>query len=176
MPSEENKTVETPVENAVAQPGNEPASNDSEVDYEAILAAKDAELAKVTTEKENYRRGLLKAKGKDLPEDDGASETQEEMLRRIVREEQLSSREAQLAAEKDAAMKALIKQNKELRLAMKGTNTVGVVGANEAKNNINAAPEFFSKEQLAELKKRGVDPEKAKANMLKRAQSPQIAS
>ncbi len=179
--SETTQAVETKVEVAATQPGAESTHTDSQVDFAAIMAAKDEELAKVKLEKENYRKGLLKAKGK-IPDvevtDDDTTETQEEMTRRIVREEQLAGQEAQLSAEKDAALAAIIKQNQELRLAMKSQNAVGSggVSGNQAKNEIKVTTDFFSAEQLADLKKRNLDPEKVKANLLKLNSIPKVVT
>ena len=162
--NEETKAVEANVEAAAPQ---------QEVDYEAVLAQKDAELAKVQSEKENYRKGMLKAKGK-IPDEDSSdndsSETTEQMIRRIAREETLSTREAQLQAEKDQALKAVLKRNKELEVALKNraqvTSTSGQ-GSNQDKPE-GKNDNYFSNEQINALKAKGYDDKKIetlKANM-----------
>jgi len=134
----ETKPVETMVDGAGTSTGTVVASSTTQVDYEAVLAQKDAELAKVRDEKENYRKGMLIAKGK-LPEennlDNDSSETTEQMMRRIAREEALSTKEAQLQADKDDAYKAIIKRNKELEVALK--NRGQIQNADEQTNNLS---------------------------------------
>jgi len=157
--TEENKGVETKVEAAPAQ---------QEVDYEAILAQKDAELAKVRGERENYKKGLLKAKGK-LPDeedsDDPSVETTENKMRRIAREELLSTREVQLQAEKDEALKAVLKRNKELEVALKNRGQItspSGAGSNQEKPE-GKTDNYLSNEQISNLKARGWDDKKIEA-------------
>lgn len=169
---DQNNTVETKVETAVTQPKVEAPINASEVDYEKVIAEKDAALKKVAEEKENYRKGMLKAKGK-LPEesnDDTPPKNWREEARAIAREEYLTTQEAQLQAEKDQAMKDLFKQNQELKLAIKNRGQVGSPsgsGSNEERVEIRT-DNFFSPDQIAALKAKGWDDKKieaAKKNM-----------
>ncbi len=157
-------TTETAVETkvAAAAPATETvtAPSATEVDYEAVLAEKDAELAKVQQEKENYRKGLLKAKGK-LPEEHQSDaddpEELEALIDRKVSEKLLNTKEAQLQAEKDQALKAVLKRIKELEIALKNRTDVTSVSANGSNQE---KPEgkrdnFFSNEQMASLKAKG---------------------
>ena len=170
--STENKTVETKVETAVAQPEKVVTQDTTEVDYEAELKKKDDELVKVREEKENYRKGMLKAKGK-LPEDDDLEEESlDDKVSRMVKEQILSTREATVQAEKDALVSSLAKKNKELTVALKNRAQItdtSAAGSNQDKQEVNANS-FFSKEQLASFKTMGWSDEKiekAKQNMLK---------
>ncbi len=168
---EETKAVETKVEVAAPQ---------QEVDYEAVLAQKDAELAKVQEEKENYRKGMLKAKGK-LPDeyssDNDAQEDLDEKIDRKVQERLLSTKEAQLQAEKDAAYKSLIKRNKELEVALKNRGQVTTStgqGSNQEKTE-GKVDDYLSNDQIAALKAKGWDDKKIeafKANARKTSQMP----
>lgn len=83
-------------------------------DTEARIAAIEAEKAKLFEEKENYRFAYLKEKKKG---DVDPSETEEERLRRIVREETASSRISLLDKEKEDLLKKTLRENKELKLA-----------------------------------------------------------
>lgn len=171
----ETKAVETKVETAATQPETVVTPTTTEVDYEAVLAQKDAELAQVRTERENYRKGMLKAKGK-LPEenyqDNDSSETQEEMVRRVTREEILTTKEAQLQAEKDATQKAAMKRIKELEVALKNR---GQISQSSGEGSNQDKPEgkkdnYFSNEQIAALRAKGYDDKKIetlKKNMTK---------
>jgi hypothetical protein len=180
--SEQTKTVETKVETAVAQPKTEETSsqNTQEVDYEAELAKKDAEIAQIRVEKDNYRKGLLKAKGKLHDEDDTSSNEDEDIdakIDRKVQERLLSTREAQIQSEKDALVKASAKKIKELTLALKNRGQISTTsgqGSNEDRQEVKT-DKYFSPEQIADLKKRGWSDEKietAKKNMIKGADVP----
>ena len=134
--STETTTVEKKVETAVAQPEKETLTQTTEVDYEAILKAKDDELAQTRTERENYRKGMLKAKGK-LPDEDDNSSNEEDIdakIERKVQEKLLSTREAQLQADKDKVISDMAKKLKETTLALKNRGQISTSsgqGSNE---------------------------------------------
>lgn len=168
--AEETKVVETTTETATTP---------QEVDYEALLAEKDAAIAKVQQEKENYRKGMLKAKGK-LPEEDHLDNDkpeEDERFRRIAREEMLSTKEAQLQADKDATISALAKRTKELETALRNRGQItsaSALGSNQDKPEVKT-DSYFSSEQIAHFKKQGKSDEwieTAKKNMLKGTQAP----
>jgi hypothetical protein len=150
------------------------------VDYEAVLAKKDAELAEVRTERENYRKGMLKAKGK-LPEeedlDSSTPEKMEEIIDRKVQEKFLSTREAQLQAEKSAALTALLKRNKELEVALKNRGQIlspTGTGSNTEKPE-GKVDNYLSNDQVNALKAKGWDDKKIEAfkkNMTKGTSMP----
>lgn len=174
------KVVETKTDGATTQQ-EEVTVKASEVDYEAVLKQKDEELAQISKEKENYKRGLLKAKGK-LPDEssgDDDVENSENVMRRIVREEMLSTKEAQLQAEKDNALKAVLKRNKELEVALKNRGQITVTsagGSNEDKPEVKTDT-YFSQEQIRSLKAKGWSDEKiatAKKNMIKDSEMPKV--
>jgi hypothetical protein len=176
--STEEKTVQN-VETAVTQPEKETLTQTTEVDYEALLKAKDEELTFVKEKKEQYRKGLLKAKGK-LPDEDDNSSNDEDIdakIDRKVQEKLLATREASIIAEKDALVSSLAKRNKELTLALKNRGQISTTsgqGSNEDRQEVKT-DKYFSKEQIADLKKRGWSDEKietAKKNMLKGADVP----
>jgi hypothetical protein len=118
-------------------------------DYEAKLRAKDEEIAKISQEKENYKRAALKAKGK-LPEEE---EDLDEKMRRIAQETYLATQEAKALAEKDEMIRKMARDLSEAKLALKNrtqlTPTGGTAGPEnepEKKDNI------LSEAQLKELK------------------------
>ena len=178
--NENTQAVETKVETAASQPETVVAPITTEVDYEAILAQKDAELAKVREEKDNYRKGLLQAKGKlpvDAELDTQQPEELEALIDRKVTERMLSTKEVQLQAEKDQALKAVLKRNKELELALKNR---GQITATSGQGSNQEKPEgktdtYFSNEQIQALKAKGFDDKKIeilKQNMNKVNQMP----
>ncbi len=180
--NEEKTAVENQPETAASQAETVVTPTTTEVDYEALLAEKDLELSKIQTEKENYRKGLLKAKGK-LPEsyqpDTDETETQETLIRRIVQEENLHTKEARLQAEKDQALRAVLKRNKELETALKNRGQIASPsgdGSNQEKPE-GRKDSYFSNEQLSALRAKGYDDKKIellKANMSKVAQMPKL--
>ena len=178
---DETNAVEIQSETAASQTETVSTQTDTQVDYEALLAEKDAELAKVQQEKDNYKKGLLKAKGK-LPEDyqtdTDEPESLENFIDRRVSEKLLDTKEAQLQAEKDMALKAVIKRNKELETALRNrgqiTSQTGE-GSNQEKPE-GKQDNYFSNEQLQALRAKGYDDKKIetlKQNMLKVNQMPQ---
>jgi len=173
MSTTETKTVETKVENAVAQPKMETSSQTTEVDYEVELQKKDAEIAKVREEKENYRKGMLKAKGKLPDEDDNSSNEDEDLdskIDRKVQERLLATREATILSEKEALVLSLAKKNKELSLALKNRGQISTSsgqGSNEDRPKVET-DDYFSTDQINALKAKGWSDEKiasAKKNM-----------
>lgn len=156
------QAVETKVEIAATQP--EVATQTTEVDYEAELTKKDAELAKVRAEKENYRRGMLKAKGK-LPDEDDISSNDEDIdakIDRKVEEKYLATREAQVLAEKDALVIASAKKIKELSLALKNRSQVSSStgqGSNQDRPEVRT-DSTLSEDQLSSLRAKGWDDKK----------------
>lgn len=154
------KAVEKKVETAVAQPekSETPPTNQTEVDYEAENAKLDDELKKTREERDNYRRGLLKAKGK-LPDEetDTPPENWREEARQIAREEYLATKEADIQKQKDALTAKQAKELKELRLALKNRTqitTASAQGSNEDKPEVKVES-VLSKDQISSLKSRG---------------------
>jgi hypothetical protein len=165
---EETKGVEAKIENAPIQSETVATQEATQVDYEALLADKEAKLARIEQERDNYKKGLLRAKGK-LPEDyqtdSDETETQEQMFRRIAREERLSAEEAQLLADKDNAYKAVLKRNKELEVALKNRGQISsssAQGSNQDKPE-GKADNYLSNDQVAYFKAKGWNDKKIEA-------------
>lgn len=164
--------TETKVE-TIATPPEIVVTPTTTVDYEAVLANKEVELQKTREEKDNYRKAYLKGKSTG----DDTSETNEEMVRRITREELLNTKEAQLVAEKDSIIKNTLKRNKELELALKNRGQIlstSGEGSNTEKPE-GKADNYLSNEQLSALKAKGWDDKKIeefKKNAKKVSQMP----
>lgn len=134
-----------------------------EVDWESKYNETQASLDKVAAERENYKRVALSKKGKS--DDD---ESEDEKISRIVAQQLQESTEARLLREKDEIAKKAIQENKELKVALKNRAQVGASAASGGgQSSTDVKTEFWTAEQLAYFKKRGVDPEKAKENYLK---------
>lgn len=103
-------------------------------DYEAALKTQDAIIERIDKEKDNYRRGILKAKGK-LP-DDPNEESPEDTMRRIAREELLNTQSAQAQASKEELVKKMAKENSELKLALKNRTNITVPSGGSAGSEV----------------------------------------
>lgn len=141
------------------------------------IAAKDAEIAKLKGERDNYKTVALKRLGK-LPADqtfleDESKETGltvEEQVKKILIEKEITRAEQ----EKDAEIKKINRENAELRLALKNRPNGGIGGDSGSSGDVK--DNVFSDAQLADLKARAArlkaDPEKfieaAKRNLQKK--------
>ena len=132
------------------------------------LQAKDEEIARLARERDNYRKGMLKAKGKQKDYYDDDEPDLEEKIDRIVAEKILSKEEDKVRAERDQMVQRLAIENAELRKAVANRTQVNVAtGTGSSAEAPEVKNEFFSQEQLEDLKAKGLDPEKVKENLLK---------
>lgn len=135
------------------------------IDWEARYNEKDQQLAKVAAERENYKRVALSKKGKSNNDED---ESDDERIVRIVDERLQDSTQAQLLKEKDEIARAAVKKVNELTVALRNRSQVGTSAASGGgQSSVSSTNEFWTDEQKAYFKKRGIDPEKARENYLK---------
>lgn len=139
------------------------------------LAERDAEITRLTEERDNYKAVALKRKGK-LSEDDEFfnKEGLDEFIKDKVVEALSDKEVARAQAEREAEIKRITKENAELRLAIKNKpgSSIGGGGGSEIETKDNV----FSPEQLKSLEARAIllkaDPQKfienAKRNLLNR--------
>jgi hypothetical protein len=129
------------------------------------IAQKDAEIAKLVEERDNYKTVALKRLGK-LPADseflgEGGKEIQD-LIDDKVKEALLDKELARKQQEKDDEIRRMTKENAELRLALK--NQPGKPLGGDGGNSTEVKDNVFSPEQLAELTKKAkainADPEK----------------
>jgi hypothetical protein len=128
-------------------------------DLLAVIADMDAKLAKVESEKENYRKGMLLAKGK--PVDDTEDESIEAKVERLVNEKLLNTEAIKIQSEKDSLIKSVLLRNKELELAMKSRSGVSKTGITAGIDTTkpSTAP-VFSQDQIDGFKAKGWDDKK----------------
>ena len=169
----QTKEVETKVETASTQQ-QEVETKDSgasaeqkteinlQTDLEKALAEKDAELAKIAQERDNYKLGLLKAKGKILEEEplEKSELTVAELVAQEVKNQLFSTKENQLQAEKDSILQQALKENKELKVALQNKQGISTAPSGSSSDNSTASSNYFSSEQITELKARGFDDKK----------------
>lgn len=146
----------------------------------AEIAAKDAEIKKLTEERDNYKTVALKRLGK-LPADgeflDGEKgKDVQASIEDAVKVALLDKEIARVQKEKDDKLAAALKENSELRLAAKN-RPQGSIGGSGGGSGPEVKDNVFSEAQLAELRVRAtrlkLNPEKyieaAKANILSRS-------
>ena len=142
----ENKGVETQA--SVAPASKEGAVEESHEDnlvkmVESLLKEND----RLSKDRDNYREGLLKAKGK-ATENSDAEPTGSEDIKQIVREEisrQLQNDE--LAKQKDTVIR-------ELKVALKNRSQVTTSVSGGSSDKVSPSNGVLSPDQVAELKKR----------------------
>lgn len=162
----QNLTGATPEAGVETTP---PKAPEVEVDflseYEKVLT----ENKRLAEERDNYKRiGLNKKKG--IPEEPILDEDEVERRAEQRAQEMISDQRLREANQKkdDLILKAL-KENRELKIAIR--NKSGIVGTptGASSNSTQGAitETFFSADQLAVLKSKGIDPQKVKENYLK---------
>ena len=126
----------------------------TEIDAGARIAELEAEKAKLATERDNYRIGMLKAKGKTpvvLDEDEG----EDDKIRRISSETLADSRLADIARELDSIIKKALIENKELKMALKNKPSTIAVSTGSESTQAVATSGILSKEDIDIAKARG---------------------
>lgn len=131
----------------------EVTATQTQEDYEAKIAALEAEKAKAIEEGANWKLAALKNKGKTAPSD--TEESEEERIERRVQEELSAKEVARIEAEKETLLKKLAKENKELKLAnLNKTNTPpAAIGSHSEAQPMKDT--LVTSDQLAAFKARG---------------------
>lgn len=155
----------------------EPVVEKKEEIVEDPIAQRDAKIAELEIERDNYKNVALKRLGK-LPGDkeflEGEGKTQ--LTTEEVVKDQLLQREIDIAkTEREQEVKKILKENSELKLALKN-RPQGALGGDSGSSGVEVKDNVFSSQQIEELKKRAArlkaDPEKfienAKKNFLAR--------
>jgi len=153
-----------------ASKANEVKNNEPQVpDYEAILREKDERIAKLASDRDNYRTGMLKYK-KSRP-DDELDESNEDKMRQIIREELLNTDLAKTQAEKEAIIQKMAKELKEAKTAISNKSQMPTIPGGSSQPQDEITIEKISDQQKADLTERakqaGVDPKKFVDSFLK---------
>jgi hypothetical protein len=131
------------------------AAVEATVEVDTKVAEVEEKLAKMTEERDNYKKGLLQAKGK-LPSEEldvselSVAEQVELALKNRDIEQSLQAKEVEV--------QRILRENSELKLALKN-RPEGSIGGGSDGASVEVKDNVFSAEQIAELTK--------KANMLK---------
>lgn len=159
----EQPVQQAPVANATVIPPVTLTPEQAETMAKALEEAQ--QLAeKKAEEAENYKRGMLKAKGKlkdaGLDEEDEKPVLTKEDIASVVREE--------LAAAKPQEVNEVDKLrivNTELVNALRNKPTTPTSAGGNADRPEPSAHSYWSKEQVEDLKRRGLDPDVVYKNM-----------
>lgn len=214
---EKNKAVETNNQTAATgngvETGDQNALTGDGIDYAAELTALLEENARIARDRDNYRAGLLNAKGKDdgvASHDGGASGDDTDAiaqkvidkvlpaLQRTTSQDTISSVLNELSSDPNehklimyhfdnsvassgtlrerlenakliANKKTILKANKELKVALQNRSQMGNTSQGASTEDAGQVQNtFFTPEQLAYFAKRKLDPEKVKANILRK--------
>lgn len=163
--AEETQAVEQAGE-AAASGVEQEVSTAPETDPEAELIALKERLAKVESDRDNYRKGLLAMKGKTEVENlDLTDPTQLQVyIDKTVQEKLSQTESAQAKAAFEAQALANAKALKELKRTLNSKNASTSIaggagqGSGQAKSEVQTS--YWSPEQIADLKKRGWDDKK----------------
>lgn len=167
MTEEEKKAVEEKERlEKEAVSANEPT------EFEKQLAEKDAKIAKLTEEKDNYRRGMLANKGKNKDGED-IDLSVDEKIAFGIQEALMNSTIAKESAEKDEIIKQALARNKELEIAVKNRSQISTTeGGSGNETKVVPKDNTLSEEKLKQLKSMGWDDKKIerfKQNLKKQA-------
>lgn len=139
-----------------------------EKDFTIQLAEKDANIAKLTKEKDDFKKGmdLWRARAKENREaGTPMSDIEiEELAERKAREAVLNSELGVAVKEKDDLITTMGHTISELKNALKNKPGPSIAAGGSAGDE-EVKSEFFTKEQLDDLKSRGIDPNKVIANL-----------
>lgn len=172
MSEEEQKIADA----AVAAKAIEDAKASATIEVDT-LAQKDAEIAKLTGERDNYKAVALKRLGKLEGDADFLAGDDEDKKELSVAEQvkiALMDREIESAMKaKDDETKRIVRENTELRLALKNRPQESIGGEGGASEGVK--DNVFTAAQITELKARAIrlklDPEKFVENAKKNIQS-----
>jgi len=121
-----------------------------EQDTEAQLAELQAEKAKLSEERDNYKNAYLKEAQKN--KGDFADESEEDKFRRIAREELAATRLGEIDKQEKELLAKALKENKELKLAQLNKTTTPPVAMGTHSEGIAPTDTRVTPEQLAYFK------------------------
>jgi hypothetical protein len=124
-----------------------------EVDYEVLIKEQSDKIAKLETDKDNYRKMALKYKkdSKEEPEDVEPELSGDERIRAIVKEEFYNSEIAEAQRKKDELLTKLVRENKELKVANKNSVKSNISSGGGGAEEREVPDNSISPEKLNEL-------------------------
>lgn len=147
------------------------------VDENDIIAQKDAEIARLIVERDNYKNAALARKGKlpadsEVFSDENFEAFMEDKIKSVLADKELAKKEQ----EREAEVNRLRRENSELRLAAQNRPGASMSGSGSG-SSVEVKDNVFTQGQIEELTKKakrlGADPvkfiEAAKQNLARRA-------
>lgn len=126
---------------------------------ETRLAELNAKLLKTETERDNYKKGMLIAKGKIEDDEEPPAVDVSELVKKEVQAALNDSDYLATVKERDELIEKTMRENRELRLAFKGkAGAPSASGSNQDSQKV--ADHVLSEEQERDLKSRGWDDKK----------------
>lgn len=133
-------------------------------ELEALLASKTEEARKATTEKNNYKEGLLRAKNKKSakPVDLSDPTLAEEHINSIVEDKILEKKAEEEASAEHDELERLRHQNAEMQRVIKASSNGSNLGGGSGSAPVNDPKpkdpnEYWTEEDKASLRARGMD-------------------
>ena len=161
MNEEEKKALEAKAlaDKGGAQGKEGEATPDANDALLALLESKDKDIERITEERNNYRKGMLKAKGKTSDEGDEPELSIAEQVSLAVKEALLDSAITTAQKEKDEIVKKALRENAELKTAIKNRTGMNPTGQGAASDTEALKPKdnFLSDEQIKHFKAQGKD-------------------
>lgn len=161
MNEEEKKALEAKNQAGATGQGQETATattQDKDDTLLTLLEQKDKEMDKIRQERDNYRRGMLKAKGKDSTDDEPEELSIAEQVQQAVREALMDSEYQRIQKEKDEIVKQALRENAELKTALTNRAQVGQGNAQgNSTETVVPKDNFLSEQQIAYFKSIGKD-------------------
>lgn len=150
-----------------------------EVDWEAKAKELETRNAKLAEERENYRKAALKAKGysvNDLPPNDGNVDNVpsiKEVIKEVLTENEIEKQSRSLEEEQRKFQESVIRENKMLKEKLVSLNNKSQIspaspsGSGSESKEQKIKTNGWTDEQIAVLRKKGIDPNKAWENLQK---------
>lgn len=132
------------------------------VDYEEVISSLLEEQKKLETERDNYRKGMLKAKGKHTEDekDGDEEESLEAKIDRRVEEKLAATKAAQTQQQLEETVKKMAKELKEFKLAAANRQTIKSASQVTGDGTVDVPDNVLSPEALQECKAKGWSEEK----------------
>ena len=130
---------------------------DAPTDTEVELAAVKVKLIETEKERDNYKTGLLKEKGKITEDDfinDENRETVDAVIDKKVKIALLDNQIIQDRQKEQELISKIVKENKELRVALKSKSQPTGASRGSGSEEEGKNKEFFTEEQKAEIFKK----------------------
>lgn len=121
-------------------------------DYEMMLSDKDNKISKLTADRDNYRTGMFKYKklAEENPEDETLNE---ERIKQMIKEELVDSELYKTQLEKEAIIKTIATENKELKIALANKSQISNMPGGSSSPNEDIKVDGLTTEQKAHFEK-----------------------